>query len=39
MVREPQGEGVAVGADGLVYLVGEGGGGSGTLATPLWTLR
>lgn len=36
---EPQGEGVAVGANGLVYLVGEGGGGGGTLATLRCTLR
>jgi hypothetical protein len=32
---EPQGEGVAIGPDGVVYLAGEGGGGKrpGTLAT------
>jgi hypothetical protein len=30
-LREPQGEGVAVGADGLIYLAGEG-GGSGSFA-------
>jgi hypothetical protein len=36
---EPQGEGVAIGADGLVYLVGEGGGRGGTLATLRCTLR
>lgn len=33
-VNEPQGEGVAFGADGRIYLTGEGGGsGAGTLAT------
>ncbi|MEO8362705.1 MAG: hypothetical protein ABI672_21955 [Vicinamibacteria bacterium] len=34
-LREPQGEGIALGADGSVYLVGEGGrkGAAGTLAT------
>ena len=34
-VREPQGEGVAMAADGMVYLTGEGGGKSqpGTFAT------
>ena len=33
-VREPQGEGVALGADGTLYLTGEGGGKSqpGTFA-------
>jgi len=31
-LREPQGEGVALGADGLVYLAGEG-NGSGTFTT------
>ena len=33
-LREPQGEGVALGADGLVFLAGEGGGkgGPGTFA-------
>ena len=38
-LKERQGEGVAFGPDGLVYLVGEGGGGSGTLATIKCTLR
>lgn len=38
-VGEPQGEGVAIGADGLIHLVGEGGGGSGTLATIKCPLR
>jgi hypothetical protein len=32
-VGEPQGEGVAVAADGVIYLAGEGGGGGGTLAS------
>ena len=32
-VREPQGEGVALAADGVIYLAGEGGGGGGTLAS------
>ncbi|MGH9256101.1 MAG: hypothetical protein ACRD3C_16195 [Vicinamibacterales bacterium] len=36
---ERQGEGVAFGPDGLVYLVGEGGGRSGTLATIRCSLR
>ncbi|MBI3050441.1 MAG: hypothetical protein HYY76_19275 [Acidobacteria bacterium] len=36
---EPQGEGVTIGAGGLVYLVGEGGGRGGTLATLRCTLR
>lgn len=31
-LREPQGEGVALAADGTVYLAGEGGGAGGTLA-------
>jgi hypothetical protein len=31
-LKEPQGEGVALGADGAVYLCGEGGGKGGTLA-------
>lgn len=31
-LREPQGEGVTIAADGAVYLAGEGGGGGGTLA-------
>ena len=36
-VGEPQGEGVAFGADGRIYLVGEGGGAGGifTLTCPL----
>lgn len=38
-VGEPQGEAVAVAADGLIYLAGEGGGGGGTLATIRCTLR
>ena len=38
-VAEPQREGVAIGADGLIYLVGEGGGGGGTLATIRCSLR
>ena len=36
---EPQGEGVAFGADGAIYLVGEGGGGGGTLAAIRCPLR
>jgi hypothetical protein len=36
---EPQGEGVAFGADGLVYLAGEGGGAGGTLVTLRCSLR
>jgi hypothetical protein len=36
---EPQGEGVAFGADGLIYLSGEGGGAGGTLVTLRCTLR
>lgn len=36
---EPQGEGVAIAADGLIYLAGEGGGGGGTLVTIRCTLR
>jgi hypothetical protein len=35
---EPQGEGVALGADGVVYLAGEG-GGAGTMATLRCSLR
>ena len=31
-LKEPQGEGVALGEDGTVYLCGEGGGKGGTLA-------
>jgi hypothetical protein len=38
-LREPQGEGVAVGADGLIYLAGEDGNAGGTLATIRCTLR
>jgi hypothetical protein len=38
-LREPQGEGVAAGADGVIYLAGEGGGGGGTLATVRCSLR
>jgi hypothetical protein len=38
-VGEPQGEGVAIGADGVIYLVGEGGGGGGTLAAIRCPLR
>lgn len=38
-VGEPQGEGVALGADGQVYLAGEGGGRGGTLAALRCTLR
>ena len=37
-LREPQGEGVAFGADGMVYLTGEGNRG-GTLASLRCTLR
>jgi len=37
-LREPQGEGVAFGADGVVYLTGEGNRG-GTLASLRCTLR
>jgi len=36
---ERQGEGVAFGPDGLVFLVGEGGGTSGTLAAVRCSLR
>ena len=38
-LREPQGEGVAMAVDGLIYLAGEGGGGGGILATIRCTLR
>ena len=38
-LKERQGEGVAFGADGLVYLTGEGGGRSGTLAAIKCSLR
>jgi hypothetical protein len=38
-VGEPQGEGVAIGGDGLVYLAGEGGGRGGTLAALRCMLR
>jgi hypothetical protein len=38
-VGEPQGESVAVAADGVIYLAGEGGGRGGTLATIRCTLR
>jgi hypothetical protein len=38
-VDEPQGEGVAIGGEGLVYLAGEGGGRGGTLAALRCTLR
>ena len=38
-LNEPQGEGVAFGQDGLVFLVGEGGGASGTLAAVRCSLR
>jgi hypothetical protein len=38
-LREPQGEGVAMAADGLIYLAGESGGAGGTLATIRCTLR
>ena len=37
-LKEPQGEGVAWGADGLLYLVSEGGGRGGTLAAIRCTL-
>jgi hypothetical protein len=36
---EPQGEGVAFGSEDLVYVAGEGGGRSGTLAALRCTLR
>jgi hypothetical protein len=38
-LKERQGEGVAFGPDGVVYLVGEGGGKGGTLATIKCALR
>jgi hypothetical protein len=38
-LKERQGEGVAFGPDGVIYLVGEGGGRGGTLATIRCTLR
>src|SRR5262245_51636733 len=38
-LNERQGEGVAFGPDGVVYLVGEGGGKGGTLATIKCALR
>lgn len=38
-LREPQGEGVAFGPEGVVYLVGEGGRGGGTFATLQCRLR
>jgi hypothetical protein len=38
-VREPQGEGVAFGDRGVVYLAGEGGGAGGTLAALECNLR
>jgi hypothetical protein len=38
-LKERQGEGVAFGSDGVVYLVGEGTGRSGTLAAIRCTLR
>lgn len=38
-IGEPQGEGVALGSDGRVYLTGEGGGRGGTLASLRCTLR
>jgi hypothetical protein len=38
-VGEPQGEGIALAAEGLVYLAGEGGGRGGTLASLRCTLR
>jgi hypothetical protein len=38
-LKERQGEGVAFGPDGVIYLVGEGGGRSGTLATIKCALR
>jgi uncharacterized protein YjiK len=37
-LKEPQGEGVALAADGTVYLAGEAGGGSGTFARLSCTL-
>lgn len=39
VVGEPQGEGVAVAADGLIYLTGEAGGGGGTFAALRCTFR
>jgi hypothetical protein len=39
LLEERQGEGVAFGPDGLIYLVGEGGGRSGTLVTVRCALR
>ncbi len=36
---EPQGEGVALGSERVVYLAGEGGGRGGTLAALRCTLR
>ena len=38
-LKERQGEGVAFGQDGTIYLVGEGGGRSGTLAAIRCALR
>jgi hypothetical protein len=38
-LKERQGEGVAFGPDGVIYLVGEGGGRGGTLATIKCALR
>ena len=38
-LKERQGEGVAFGPDGVLYLVGEGGGRGGTLATIKCSLR
>jgi hypothetical protein len=38
-LKERQGEGVAFGPDGVIYLVGEGGGRGGTLATIRCALR
>ena len=38
-IGEPQGEGVAFGPGGILYLVGEGGGNGGTLATITCPLR
>jgi hypothetical protein len=38
-LKERQGEGVAFGQDGTIYLVSEGGGGSGTLAAIRCALR
>jgi len=38
-LKERQGEGVAFGADGVIYLVGEGGGRGGTLVTIRCALR